>query len=153
MKHQHVTEGEITGQYAPTNQLLVPEEEPKQSSIRSGQQGSVIKMDSQVDRSKLGLADIGSTVTPGVTDNLPQTGNRDQPHVGAPGVVEPFDPRRVAKSIVSSMLGNIRTPAISGKLFNRDKNGNVIVPGLDTPTQRDAKLHNAELVRTILSKP
>lgn len=153
--NQSLDEVEITGQYAPTNSLLVPEEEPKQSAIKSGEQGDVYKMDNNVDRTR--LKDIGSKVTPGPgSTNEPQEGNNDPEENSEEDdtdIIEPFDPRRVAQNIMRSTVGSgAKAPTTKGSLFKRDAHGRPMIAGLDTPEQREAKAANAAKVRDILNQ-
>lgn len=126
--------GEVTGQYAPTNGLLKPEEEPLQSTVKTAQ---AEKDDQQIDLEK--LASIASHVVPGeTTDPTPDVD------------LDEFDPKRVAENIVKSTVGRVEKPSRKGSLFERDPGGKPLVRGLDKPHTKAIKQANAAKVKEIL---
>lgn len=138
-KPKKVDESEITGQYAPTNGLLTPEEDPMHSSVKTA---DAMKNDEHINHAR--IEDISSSVLPGeTTDPEPQVGNNEE---------EEFDPRRVADTIVKSTFGSVKKPETRGTLFARDKSGKPVVKGLDTPANKAAKAANAAKVKEILKK-
>jgi len=167
-------DSDVLGDFPPTNALLVPERPPKQSDIKQGDQGDVIRRDALVDKTR--LSDIGVVTTPGMSDREPQAGAERPPEepvdvtpIGsipdeefeeilsiadeiADETEDPFDAKRVAEHIIQQMVGvNVKTPT-KGMLFKRDADGRPIVEGLDTPEIRAMKARNAEKVRSILSR-
>lgn len=128
-----VQESEITGQYAPTNNLLKPEEEPKQSSVKAM---DIQKDDELVDKTQ--LSDLGSSFTPGEETDKPTD-------------IVSYDPKQVAEEIVKNMVGSVKKPEKPGTLFSR-KNGKVVVDGLDSPDDLATKHERAKRVRQILNK-
>lgn len=133
--------GEITGQFAPTNDLLKPEFPPPESHVKTP---NAEKDDQAIDMKKL-----ASHVLPGeTTDPEPQEGNNvaDQPDDE-----EDFDARRVAEEIVRKTLGpSMSRPTTQGSLFKRRADGSAIVEGLDTPAEKAAKVSKAQKVKDIL---
>lgn len=139
---------QVTAQYAgdmsPTTDLLRPEFEPKQGSVKTAQ---ATKDDEHIDKTR--IDDISSHVTPGeTTDPEP---DKTEPRVHADeGDEEEFDPRRVAESIVKTTLGGVQRPLKRGTLFKRDGDGKPVVEGLETPTSKAEKLIKAAKVKEIL---
>lgn len=130
----------ITGQYAPTNDLLKPEEEPKQGSVKTAQ---AEKDDQNIDHTR--LSDISSSVLPGeTTDPEPVPGREDDEDV--------FDPKKIAENIVRKTVGKVEKPTAPGKLFKRGKDGRPVVAGLDTPAEKIEKVNKAAKVKEILGK-
>jgi hypothetical protein len=136
----------ITGQYAPTNGLLKPEEEPTQSSVKIG---NATKDDEHIDHTR--LSDISSSVLPGeTTDPEPQRGNNEPS--GEEGDDEEFDPKRVAEGIVSRTIGgSAQKPTTQGTLFKRGKDGKAVIEGIDSPAAKAEKASKAAKVKEILS--
>lgn len=133
---------QITGQYAPTNSLLKPEEEPTQGSVKTAQVGN---NDEHIDISK--ISDIASSVTPGeTTDPLPQPTDDE-------GDESDFDPRRIAETIVKNTFGaGLQRPATQGALFKRTADGRPVVEGLESPADRAKKKQKEARVKEILGK-
>lgn len=121
--------GEVTGQYAPTNDLLKPEYEPPRSHAKAP---GTEKDDEFIDKKK--LSDLGSKVVPG-------EGTEDSD-------IETFDPRQVAADLIKSKFGRIQKPTVKGSLFKRDGQGKVVVETADD--RRKAKEERSAKVREIL---
>lgn len=136
----------ITGQFAPTNGLLKPEEEPMQGSVKTAQ---ATKDDEHIDHTR--LDDISSSVQPGeTTDPEPQRGN-NLPS-GEEGDEDEFDPKRIAEDIVGRTIGGlVQKPTTQGTLFKRGKDGKAMIEGIESPASRAEKAAKAAKVREILS--
>lgn len=115
---------DVTGQYAPTNQLLTPEYEPPSTHV-------------EVPDEETQLSDLGRPV-PG------------QSPVGEPEGDTEFDPRSVAERIIQDNVGRVRAPEKKGSLFARDKAGKPIIKGIDSPDLAKAKQEKSNRVRDIL---
>lgn len=128
--------GEVTGQIAPTNQLLKPEFEPKTSASVTPVEDEYIDMDKI--QPIANISDIASSVTPG-------TGNHDDSID-----TSVFDPKQVAKDIVSRTVGKVERPNTKGSLFRRTSSGKALVPGLEDQETQQTQQSNAEKVKRIL---
>lgn len=122
---------EVTGQYAPTNGLLVPEEPPVETHHPIHPQE-----DNDIDYAN--LPDIASEVIPG-------EGTDDN------AMGQEFDPKNIAKSIVSNTIGNIKRPERPGSLFAKNETGKPIIPGLDDEETAKKKQDQDQKIRKILS--
>jgi hypothetical protein len=131
---QEVTEasggGEVTGQFAPTNDLLKPEYEPPSSHAKAP---GTEKDDELIDKTK--LSDLGR-VRPG-------EGTADSD-------IEEFDPRTIADTIIKDRIGSVARPDKKGSLFKRDKDGKPMVDGIDTPEQARDRKEKSARVKQIL---
>lgn len=130
-----VVESEITGQYAPTNDLLVPEEKPEDT--QSETQDSID--DEQVNVDKLG--DFADEITPGAGEQYPQDDEKEE-----------FDPEKVAEAILQNAIGKAKAPTLKGSLFKRDADGKIIVPGLESDQQKQEKAMRDQKVKDILKQ-
>lgn len=127
-------EAQYSSDASPTNQLLTPEFDPARGSVKTG---NASVLDQFVEPTT--LDDLADVVTPG--DDV-QT---------APD--EPYDPKRVAESILKSTVGSVQAPTTKGTLFARDAvTGKPKIKGLDTPAERAAREANAKKVKDILSR-
>lgn len=129
---------EVTGQYAPTNDLLKPEYEPPRSHAKAP---GTEKDDERND--ELELSDLGEPVPGPSTDHQPE---------GSINITadKEFDPRKVAEEIVKSKVGSVKRPDRKGSLFMRDKEGKPVVAGIETPDQKRAKEEKEAAVKDIL---
>jgi hypothetical protein len=114
----------ITGQYAPTNDLLKPERKPKDSSAKIPK---TEPMDELIDKNRL-----FSKFTPG-------EGGRQYAQTDGFECENPRD-------LVDKMLNRGKTTGLAdveratgknGKLFTRDPEGKVVIPGLETKEQKE----------------
>lgn len=144
---------EVTGQYAPTNDLLKPEEDPTvtQSSVKVAQ----AELDDQyIDKSR--LDDITDEVIPGEGDQYAQDdGKDDTDEINQDEGATKFDPKSVAESIIQQTIGlgvSHRGSEKRGSLFNRDADGKIVVPGLENPAQKKALAEREQRVKEILGK-
>jgi hypothetical protein len=149
---------EVTGQYAPTNGLLHPEENPEftQSTVKVAKHDL---NDQHIDQSK--LEDITDTPpTPGtghpyaeiepedfdIGDEDSDTDNNEveyETHIA-------FDPSKVAEDILSTTIGSSTKPNTRGSLFKRDSDGKAIVPGLESDKQKQERYDKSQTVRDII---
>ncbi len=127
-KDAKVNEGaegaDITGQYAPTNDLLKPERKPKDSSAKIPK---TEPMDELIDRDKLDA------------DFTPGEGGRQYAQTDD---VDFENPRELVDKILSrektTGLADIeRATGKNGKLFTRDPEGKIVIPGLETKEQKE----------------
>lgn len=140
--------GEITGQYAPTNDLLKKEMPPKQSTRKTAQ-AEVYDQDIN----KAELDDITNNFVPGeATDPPPQDDGKDDDENREEDLVRDmtFDPRKVAENIVRSTMGNIEKPKKQGTLFKRTASGKPIVEGWKNAEVEAEKAERAKKVKEIL---
>lgn len=133
-EHETINEasggGEVTGQYAPTNDLLAPEYEPPSSHAKAP---GTEKDDELIDTKK--LSNLGRV--------LPGEGTADTD-------IDTYNPRDVAANIVKNALGKVKRPSTKGTLFKRDGDGNVVVEGILTHDQKRAREEKSARVREIL---
>lgn len=121
---------------SPTNQLLVPEFEPPQGDAKAN---NASVLDQFVEPTT--IDDLGDAVIPGDTEVDPVE------------TVEPYDPKKVAESILKSTVGSVQAPTTKGTLFARDAvTGKPKIKGLDTPAERAVREANAKKVKDILSR-
>lgn len=140
--------GEVTGQYAPTNSLLVPEEDPSYTYSRAKTAQAEV-YDQYIDRDKVFRDDIENDdrdffgdMTPGQGYQYPQPDNKKE-----------FDARDIAGNIIKQTIGNnIKTNSKPGSLFKRDHNGNIHIPGLENVQQKQSMLDKESKIRAILNK-
>lgn len=126
--------GEITGQYAPTNDLLKPEYEPPTSHAKAP---GTEKDDENIDMSK--LSDLGRPVPGMGASTEPEGSETYEINMG-------FDPRSIAKRIIQDKMGGVKAPEKKGSLFKRGKDGKAIVDGIDSPeTARERKEKSARV--------
>lgn len=144
--------GEITGQYAPTSDLLQPEEDPAgtESHVKVAQ---AALDDQYVDAAR--LEDITDEVIPGEGVQYPQDDGKDESEVESNEESTKFDPKDVAESIIQQTLGlgvSHRGVEKRGSLFKRDADGKIIVPGLENPKQKQELAERERRVKEILTK-
>lgn len=132
--------GEVTGQYAPTNDLLKPEYEPPRSHAKAP---GTEKDDERIDHEKLEISDFGNPV-PGQTTDVQPEGSNSHDLVGE------FDPREVAERIIKGKMGSIKRPQTQGSLFKRGKDGKAIVDGIDSPEVARERAEKSARVKEIL---
>lgn len=143
--------GEITGQFAPTNDLLKVEEDPTftHSHLKTAQ---AAKDDQAIDLDKLDpeheeldtAEEITDEVLPGSGEQYPQDDGKEE-----------FDPKKVAENILHQTIGigvSNRGVEKKGSLFKRDAEGKIIVPGLESPAQLEIKEERERKVKEILGK-
>lgn len=113
----------ITGQYAPTNNLLKPEYPPIESKSKTPRTEPLDDL--------INLDDLSSSITPGTGAQYAQK-----------------DPDEIANKI----LGNNAPvdPTKKRSLFSRDSSGKPIVPGLESKQQKDKIKNNSQIVSDIL---
>lgn len=99
---------DVTGQFAPTNDLLKPEYEPPASHAKAP---GTEKDNELVQKKK--LSDLGKVT--------PREGTEDS------DIDDEYDPRQVAADLIKSKFGKMQKPAVKGSLFKRDEQGNAIV--------------------------
>lgn len=132
---------EVTGQFAPNNDLLKPEEDPEdtQGKVKTAQ----AEVDDQfIDKSR--LDDITDEMVPGEGEQYPQEDEKEDE--------DEFDPRKVAETIIRSTVSPISPSSKRGSLFQRDASGKIIVPGLESPSQKQRLSEKEQRVREILGK-
>lgn len=143
--------GEVTGQFAPTNDLLKVEEDPTftHSNVKTAQ---AVKDDTSIDLDRLDpdheeldtAEEIADEVLPGSGEQYPQDDEKEE-----------FDPKKVAENILHQTIGlgvSNRGMEKKGSLFNRDADGKIIVQGLESPLQREHRDERDRKVREILGK-
>lgn len=132
--------GEVVDHSAPTNRLLVPEENPefKQSSAKIALPD--IEHDDFIDKSR--LDNISDDVVPGEGKEYAQDDRKE----------DEYDPKRVAENILKQTVGGVSAPTTRGSLFKRDASGHIIVPGLESQTQLNDKEERGRKVRDIIGK-
>lgn len=138
--------GEVTGQFAPTNGLLVPEEDPSftHSNVKTAQ---AEKDDQFIDYDELNdevIDDIADEVVPGEGIQYRQSDGK-----------QPFNPKDVAKDIIRKTMGSsaaATAPTKKGSLFARDGDDKAIVPGLESRKQQLDKDERTRRVHEILGK-
>lgn len=143
--------GEVTGQFAPTNDLLKVEEDPSftHSHLKTAQ---AAKDDTSIDLDKLDpdhedidFADeVADEVLPGSGEQYPQDDGKEE-----------FDPKKVAENILHQTIGlgvSNRGVEKKGSLFKRDADGKIIVPGLESKQQREQLEERDRKVKEILGK-
>lgn len=134
--------GEITGQFAPTNDLLQVEEDPEagESHVKVAQ----AELDDQyIDQTR--IDDIADEIQPGEGKQYAQDDGKE----------DEFDPKKVAESILQQSFGlgvSHRGVEKRGSLFKRDASGKAIVPGLENPAQKKALTERDQKVKEILRK-
>lgn len=139
--------GEITGQYAPTNDLLQPEEDPAagESHVKVAQ---AMAYDEQIDKSR--LDDItDEDPIPGEGNQYPQDDGKDDEDIES----TLFDPIKVAETIVQQTMGlgiSQRGVEKKGSLFSRDSNGKIVIPGLKTVHQRQQLAERERKIKELL---
>lgn len=121
--------GEITGQYAPTNDLLTPEYEPR--TTHKERRGKETK-----------LSDLGRPV-PGQSPVAEPEGETSENRMV-------FEPKDVAERIIRGKFGRVTAPEKKGTLFDRDQSGKPVIKGMDTPDVAKARRDNSTKVREIL---
>jgi ribosomal protein S12 len=135
--------GEITGQYAPSNDLLVPEEDP---ASNGRMRGNKPVNDEFTDEDRLSLdkaEEISSSITPGEGRAYQQEDGKKQD--------EPFDAKKVASGIVkTTMGGGAKKPDSVGSLFKRDSSGKAVIRGLESESSKKQLKDNADKVKDIL---
>lgn len=132
---------EVTGQYAPTNSLLSPEENPEDT------QGHVKVAQAELDDQFIDDARLDD-----ITDEEPIPGEGEQ-YPQDDGKEDEFDSRKIAENIVKTIgLGNFHQEQSEkkGSLFKRDANGKIIVPGLENPDQKRKMMEREKKIRDIL---
>lgn len=122
----------VTGQYAPNNGLLKPEKPPKQSKAKTPK---TEPLDDYIDMSK-----ISDDVTPGAGKQYVQDDNKD------------MDPREIIDNIIKRSKDAIQTskPEKKGSLFARDPDGKVIIPGLESPEQKEKIKELNDRIKNVL---
>lgn len=151
--------GEVTGQYAPTNDLLKPEEDPTDTH------GKVKVPQAELDDQFINKARLGEITdeepTPGTGAQYPQSDGKDEDELDDEVIddirkrIAPkgeFDPKRVAEDILQSTMGKVAFPNSKGSLFRRDADGKPIVPGLETNKQLQEKAEKEQRVKDILKQ-
>lgn len=111
-KKETITEasggGEVTGQFAPTNDLLKPEYKPPDSHAKAP---GTEKDNEFVQKKK--LSDLGKMT--------PREGTADT------DIDSEFDPRQAVADAIKTKFGKIQKPTVKGSLFKRDEFGNAVV--------------------------
>lgn len=130
--------GTVTGQYAPTNDLLKPEYEPPSSHAKAP---GTEKDDENIDMSR--LSDLGRPVPGPSTDPEPEGSDTYEINMG-------FDPRDIAEKIIKDKMGSIKAPETKGSLFTRGADGKPIVDGIVTPEQARLRKEKSARVKEIL---
>lgn len=130
--------GEVTGQYAPTNDLLKPEYEPPSSHAKAP---GTEKDDENIDMSR--LSDLGRPVPGPGTDPEPEGSDTVK-------IVTGFNPRDIAKNIIKDKMGSVKAPEKKGTLFKRGADGKPIVDGIVTPEQERLRKEKSARVKEIL---
>lgn len=157
-KKKKVTEAsggsEITGQYAPNNSLLTPEENPEDTH------GKVKVAQAEVDDefiNKVRLGDItDEEPIPGTGRDYPQDDEKEENTeivnnlVAKTKPIQNFDPNKVAETILQTTIGKHSIPSLRGSLFKRDADGKIIVSGLESPKQLQEKAIREQKVKDIL---
>lgn len=126
---------EVTGQFAPTNDLLKPEYEPPRSHAKAP---GTEKDDERIDVSDLGIPRPGEG-----TDSEPE-GSDTHERIGE------FNPRDIADKIIKDKVGNIKRPTTKGSLFKRDGDGKPVVDGILSPEQKRIRAEKTARVKEIL---
>lgn len=138
---------EVTGQYAPTNGLLKKEEDPTitQGHVKTAQ----AELDDQfIEKEK--LDDIVDEIRPGEGKQYPQDDEKEDEYEDE----DDFDPRKVAESIIQQTVGlgvSFRgNGEKKGSLFQRDIDGKVLIPGLETASQKQNIAEREKRIRDAL---
>lgn len=156
-KKKKVTEasggGEITGQYAPTNDLLIPEKEPIKSKAKIPR---TEKDDELVNKARLDQI-TDEEPTPGTGTPYPQDTEKEEiedeiidnirNRIAPKGE---FNSKKVAEDILQHTIGKPKSPILKGTLFKRDSDGKAIIPGLETNKQLQEKADKEQRVKDIL---
>lgn len=140
--------GDITGQYAPTNDLLKTEEDP------SFAQGNVKTAQAELDDEYIDTArldGITDEVIPGSGHEYAQDDGKDD-DVEDDLVTSEYDPKKVAEGILKDAFGKVKAPTLRGSLFKRDADGKILVPGLENKKQKQESDDRNQKVRDILGK-
>ncbi|PPD55679.1 MAG: hypothetical protein CTY12_00035 [Methylotenera sp.] len=149
--------GEVTGQFAPTNDLLKVEEDPNfvHSHLKTAQ---AVKDDQSIDLEKLDPesdieddVDLDAEEALSVEEIIPGAGRQYAQDDGK----EEFNPKKVAENILHQTIGigvSNRGVEKKGSLFTRDADGKILVPGLESQVQREHKEERERKVREILGK-
>ena len=154
-KKKKVTEasaGDITGQYAPNNSLLKPEEDPAVTQSRA--KTAQAELDDQyIDKSR--LDSITDDVIPGDGISYPQDDGKDDEYEDEDDyneelVTYEYDPKKVAEDILASTIGKAKIPTQRGSLFKRDSDGKILVPGLENEKQKQESEDRNQKIRDIL---
>ncbi len=150
---------EITGQYAPTNALLKPEEDPTatQSHVKMAQ---AALDDQYIDKAR--LDDItDEDPIPGEGEQYTQDDGKGE---WTDDEIEPeedavrFDLDKTVESILNDMVplglspDGMGTINKKGSLFKRDADGKIIVPGLENPKQKRELADREQRVKDILKQ-
>lgn len=139
--------GNITGQYAPTNDLLKTEEDPTptHSTVKTAQ----AELDDEyIDTARLN--DITDEVIPGSGHEYAQDDGKDD--IEDDLITSEYDPKKVAEGILKDTFGKVKAPTLRGSLFKRDGDGKILVPGLENKKQKQESDDRNQKVRDILGK-
>ena len=136
----------ITGRYAPTNDLLKPEFPPEESHAKTPK---LDPMDEFIDKDEL----FGE-VTPGPGEPYPEKYEEDE-ELDDDFLDKDID--ESTQSIINNIFGRPVQLGVShrgngtrGSLFKRDANGKAIVPGLETKEQKLKIAENSRKVKDML---
>jgi len=154
---------EVTGQFAPNNSLLKPEENPEDThgKVKVAQ----AELDDQfIEKEKLDDMSDEEPI-PGDGRQYPQPDGKRKRFKKLNDLVddtseqitnniqsEEFDPKKVAEGILQATIG-MNKPTIGtlrGSLFKRDASGKIVVPGLESQQQLQEKATREQKVKDIL---
>lgn len=135
------TSGEVTGMYAPTNGLLSPEENPEydESNVKIPH---TEKDDELVNKARLWKI-TDKEPTPGTGASYPEEDIDDDL------TDTDIDPTKVVEAI---LLTKHTLPISQGSLFKRDADGKAIVPGLESVSQKQARIIKEQKIKDILKQ-